>query len=192
MEIQDLLKKLKALLTSPEEGWKMIKSANYSRQEVLGYFLIPLLFLANLSNIYIAGRQSLQVAFTPSQLFFIAFSSAAISIFVSAWLIAAIAPRFSGESSFDKTISLVAFSYTPVYLASMLASLHEVFQIFNLAAMVYMIFLFHRGIGVVLSVPDFKRTGFTVVSLIILFSTRIFTAVIIAGLMGVFVLTISL
>lgn len=191
MDLQDLFKRLKHLLTDPVQGWKMINEAGYSRQEIMGYFLIPLLFLTNLANMYIIGKQSVDVAFTPSQLFFIAFSSAALSIFVSAYLIAAMAPRFLGDSSFDKTLSLLAFSYTPVFIASILASLHEALQVFNLAALVYMVFLFYRGIGIMLNVPDFKRTGFTVVSLIILFSLRIFAAIIIAAIIGAFVLPVN-
>ena len=191
MDINELLSIVKTLLVKPSLGWNQIKEARYTWQQTMGYFLTPLLFLSSLSVTFFMGQQVQQQGISPNQLFFINFAGSALSIYLASYLIAALAPRFEGASSFNLSISLVAFSYTPVYLASVISSIHPFFQIFNLAALVYMIILFLQGMGILLEVPESKRFGFMIVSFILLFSIRIIFSVFFAAIFGVFSLNME-
>ncbi len=186
MDINELLRIVKTLLAKPSLGWIRIREAGYTWQQTMGYFLTPLLFLSSLSVTFFMGQQVQQEGITPNQLFFITFAGSAISIYLASYLIAALAPRFEGTSSFDLSISLVAFSYTPVYLASVVSSIHPFFQILNPIGLIYMIILFLRGMGVLLEVPERKKFGFMIISFILLFSIRVILSVVFAAMLGVF------
>ncbi|MFW5663467.1 MAG: YIP1 family protein [bacterium] len=186
MDIYQLLATIRILLVQPDKGWHLIKEAGYSWQQILGYFLMPLVFASSLAMVFFMGNQLQDTPLSPNQMFFITFAGSVVAILLSAWMIATMAPRFKGESSLDETIALIAFSYTPVYLASIIASLHEALQIFNLVAMVYMLFLFFKGTAVIIKVPAYKQLGFTITSVIILFAVRLLISLLLAGILGGF------
>ncbi|MFW5706531.1 MAG: YIP1 family protein [Bacteroidota bacterium] len=172
------------LLIQPDKGWLTIKEAAYNPKQVYGYYLLPMLFLSSLASVLFVGKNFEQVTLSPNQLFLINFISFAAAIYGSGFLIASLAPRFKGISSSDYAITLIAFAYIPVFLASMLSVIHPSLQIINLVAVIYMIFLFAKGSRILMEVPDQKHIGFTVVSLIILFLMRILLSVFITALLG--------
>lgn len=186
MDINHLFLVVRTLLASPDAGWNMIKEAGYSWQQIFGYFLVPLIFASSLAMIFFMGAQLQETLLSPNQMFFITFAGSAGAILLSAWMIAAMAPKFNGVSSLNETVALIAFSYTPVYLGSVISSLHPALQIINLAAMVYMLFLFFKGTASIIRVPAHKQMGFTITSIIILFAVRLIISVVLATLMGGF------
>jgi hypothetical protein len=130
------------------------------------------------------GDQLSTLGFSPNQMFIATFLGSLIAIMATARMVAAMAPRFKANDSFDSHLSLLAFAYSPVYLASILSSLHEVLQILNLAAIIVTLLLYYKGTRVVTEVPPHKQMGFTIVSLIILFGMRLIITVIFVALMG--------
>lgn len=186
VDFYQLLATIRVLLIQPDKGWTLIKEAGYSWQQILGYFLMPLVFASSLAMVFLMGNQLQDTPFSPNQMFFITFAGSVVAILLSAWMIAVMAPKFKGVSSMDETVALIAFSYTPVYVASVIASFHEALQIFNLAAMVYMLFLFFKGTAVIINIPAYKQMGFTITSVIILFAVRLLISLILAGVIGGF------
>ncbi|TVQ13595.1 MAG: DUF1282 domain-containing protein [Bacteroidetes bacterium] len=186
MDINHLFQIVKTLLASPEKGWGMIKEANYSWQQIFGYFLVPLIFASSLATIFFLGNRLLETPLSPNQMFFITFAGTAGAVLLSAWMIAAMAPRFEGVSSLDETVALIAFSYTPVFLGSIVSSLHPALQVINLATLVYMLFLFFKGTASIIRVPTHKQMGFIITSIIIIFAVRLIISVVLATLMGGF------
>lgn len=184
MDINKLFRIQGLLFSSQEKAWLEIKEMNYNWKQIMFYYLFPLLFLSSISNIFFMGDQLSALGFTPNQMFLATFLGSLIAILSTAWMVAAMAPRFKASDSFDNHLALLAFAYSPVYLASILSSLHEVLQILNLAAVVITLLLYYKGTRIVTEVPPHKQMGFTIVSLIILFGMRLIITVIFVALMG--------
>ncbi len=164
---------MKTLLLTPQLGWQMISEKEYSWRNVYLYYNIPLVFLSSYISVINSDTSGMQINLTPNQLFFSLFLGTLISVLLVAYFTSQLAPRFQALSSFDQSVSLMAFSYLPVYLSSLIGSWHPALQIISFAGMIYMVFLFWKGTGVLLKVPDNKQTGFVVVVLILLFLTRL-------------------
>jgi hypothetical protein len=172
LNFNELIQIQKLLFTQPDKAWMLIKKSEFTWQQIFGYYLLPLVFISSLAVAFFTGSQFEQIGVTRNQLFFITFASSASSIYISAYMIAIMAPRFKGISSLNNNVALIAFSYSPVYIASLISSLHEFLQIFNLAAVVFMLFLYFKGALQMLNIPTHKQLGFTIVSLIIMFANR--------------------
>ncbi len=182
MDIRDVIMLVRTLFAQPEKGWVLIRGAHYPWQQIFGRFMLPLVFLSTLAVVYILQPQVEGAPdLSPNQLFLITLTGSAGSILLGGYLIAALTPRFKGISSMDMAVALVSFAYAPVFLASVIASLHPSLQLLNLVAMVYMLYLYFKGTGILMEVPRDRQMGFTVVSIIILFVVRLFTAFILAA-----------
>lgn len=157
---------------------------NYTWKQVIFYYLFPLLFLSSISNVFFMGEQLSMLGFTPNQMFIVTFLGSLVAIIATAWMVAAMAPRFEASDSYDHHIALLAFAYSPVYIASVLSSFHEVLQILNLAAVIITLLLYFKGTGIITKVPAHKQMGFTIVSLIILFGMRLIITIIFVLMLG--------
>ncbi len=176
MNVYILLDELRTLLLAPAAGWQKISEKEYSWNNIYIYYNIPLVFLSSyvsVINLDMQGMQGMQISLNPNQLFLSLFLGTLISVLLSAYFTAQLAPRFGAVSSFDKSVALLAFSYLPVYLSTLVGSWHQALQIISIAGMIFMVFLFWRGTDVLLKVPENKQTGFVIVTLILLFLTRL-------------------
>ena len=186
MNIYELLDHIKGIFSRPEKEWGRILGQNYSWKQILVYFTIPLLFLSSFAGILTLQPGLNLFSLSPNWMFFVVFFGSLISIPGSAFMIAAMAPRFKGFSSFGRTFILISFSYTPVLLASVIASMHQALQFVNFAALVFMIYLFWRGCEVMLAIPRYKQTGFVIISLLILFAVRVISSSLLASIAVLF------
>lgn len=184
MNFNELLKIQTQLFSQPDNAWILIKKSEFSWKQIYIYYLIPLVFLSSLATVYFMGGIFENLGLTPNQSFFINFSGSLLGIFVSASLIARMAPRFKASPSFADSVALISFGYSPVYLASII-SIHEILQIINLFAIGFMVYIFLKGSGALMGVPSHKQVGFTIVCLIILFATRVIISAFITELVGV-------
>ncbi len=182
MNFAELIQIIKGLFTASGKTWTFIAERNYPWRDVLIYFTIPLFFLSSYAGIFNVSPELEHFNLPPNWMFMVIFSGTVLAIFMSSWMIAAMTPRFNGEKSFDKTFSLISFSYAPVLFASLISSIHSALQFINFVGLVYMIFLFWRGTGLVLKVPAHKQTGFSLISLLILFATRVVISAFLASI----------
>jgi cytochrome b561 len=185
LNINEILKIQGQLFTQPEKAWLEIKKSEFSWTQILIYYLIPLLFLSSLATVFFMGNIFEKLGLTPNQVFFINFTGSILGIFVSASLITRMAPRFNAKPSFSYSVALISFGYSPVYLAAIISSAHDILQIINLIAIGFVVYIFLKGTGALMDVPQHKQFGFTVVCLIILFATRIIISAMIAAMMGI-------
>ena len=182
MNFTELIQIIKGLFSASGKTWVFIAERNYPWRDVLIYFTIPVFFLSSYVGIFNVSPEMEYLNLPPTWMFLVIFTGTVLAIFMSSWMIAAMTARFNGEKSFDKTFSLISFSYTPVLFASLISSLHSVLQFMNFMGLVYMIFLFWRGTGFVLGIPSHKQTGYSLISLLILFASRVVLSALIASI----------
>jgi hypothetical protein len=180
--INEILNLQKQLFYNPDQAWERIKGAAFNWQSLFWYYVIPLVFLSTIAVAFFALRHLEIEFFSINQVFFFTFSGSVAAIYVSGHLISTLAPRFNGASTLDESIALISFGYSPVFLASIISSMHEILQIVNIAAAVFMVFLVYKGISRMINIPAHKQLGFTIVCMMILFITRI----LLSGLFAIF------
>lgn len=94
-------------------------------------------------------------------------ASALLSVFVSAFVIDALAPSFGSEKNLGKSVQLVAYSWTPGWVGGLLAIIPSLGIIGSLAGL-YGLYLLYEGLPKLKKTPEDKKVGYFVVSLIVI------------------------
>jgi hypothetical protein len=178
----EILNLIKGIILNPDREWKIIKTFNYSWKQVYFYFTIPMAFLSAFAILFFTGVDIKVLNLTPNTIFIINILGSLGSIALGAYLISKMAPRFEALSSFNSTTALISFSYTPIFLSNIIASIHPVFAVVNFIGIFYMVIVFWKGLAILLDTPAYKLMGFTIVNLIILFATRLVITTIVAAI----------
>ena len=90
-----------------------------------------------------------------------------ISVFVSAFVIDALAPSFGSEKNMGRSVQLVAYSYTPGWIGGLLAIIPSI-AIVGVLAGLYGLYLLYLGLPKLKKTPEDKLIGYFVVSLLVI------------------------
>jgi hypothetical protein len=86
------------------------------------------------------------------------------------WLVDRMAPAFGGKRGLGHSAQLVAYAYTPAWLAGIFYLLPMVQELVVLG--LYSVYLFYLGLPVMKPMPDDQRIAFSISSAIILIIIR--------------------
>jgi hypothetical protein len=89
-----------------------------------------------------------------------------VSVYLAALIIDALAPSFQSEKNFNRSLQLVAYSFTPAWLGGLLALIPSLAFIGSLFGL-YSLYLLYIGLPKLKKTPVDKQTGYFVVSLVV-------------------------
>lgn len=168
----NLIDRVKNILITPQKEWDVINNEPPNTAGIITGYVLPLAGAAavaafigyafigvNFLGFRIKGMdwglyQGLSVLI-----------GALCSVFVSAFVIDALAPSFGSEKNMGKSVQLVAYSYTPGWVGGLLAILPALALVGALAGL-YGLYLLYIGLPKMKKTPEDKRVGYYVVSLI--------------------------
>ena len=108
-------------------------------------------------------------------------------IWVVAMIVNAITPSFNGKQDMVQATKLMVYAGTPVWVAGLVSWIPILGWLVSLAAIAYTVYLIYLGVKPVLSVPDDKVAGMTVVTVLIYIVTSIIVSMVIgAALVSMF------
>jgi hypothetical protein len=90
------------------------------------------------------------------------------SVYITAYIVDALAPSFNSEKDFGRSVQLVAYGATPGLIAAIFAILPAIAGFLSVAGAIYSIYLWYLGLGPIKKTPDDKRVVYLVVSFIVL------------------------
>jgi Yip1 domain len=88
-------------------------------------------------------------------------------VFISAFVIDALAPSFGSEKNMGRSVQLVAYSYTPAWIGALLAIYPPIALVGALAGL-YGFYLMYVGMPKLKKTPADKHAGYFVVSIVTL------------------------
>lgn len=166
------------LITKPKEEWEVIASEPASVGGLFTGYAMILALLPALATILMSGLLGLGsmgmggMAVGSGISFFVA--TAVIGYFVGLgllWLVTfivnAIVPSFNGKQDMVQATKLMVYSATPTWLAGALAFIPLLGFLISIAGMAFAVYLIYLGVRPVLSVPEDKVAGMTVVTVLI-------------------------
>ena len=89
-----------------------------------------------------------------------------LSVYVTALVVDMLAPTFNSEKNFNRSIQLVAYSFTPAWIGGLLMIIPSLAVIGSLFGL-YGLYLMYIGIPKIKKTPADKHTGYFVVVLIV-------------------------
>jgi len=90
-----------------------------------------------------------------------------LAVFLTAFVIDALAPSFGSAKSFGSAVQLVAYAMTPVWVAGIFNIIPTIGWLGSLIGL-YGLYLLYLGIVPMMKTPEDKRVGYLIVSIIIL------------------------
>ena len=183
MDINKIINRAKNLIVSPASEWEIIISENENKNSIISNYAVPLILVGAISTLigsFLAPRfisPSMGYAFTNA---IFAFIIPIASIFISSYVIDALAPSFGTSKNLDGAFKLVIYSSTPAYLAAMISNLHWTLGIVGLFGL-FSVYLFWLGIGPTMKTPEDKKVSYMVVSFVVLIAVYIILGLIVSS-----------
>jgi hypothetical protein len=172
MENKGIFHKAFSILFYPDREWRITFKEAKTKNQILKGYAIPFILIAGGASLignfvfdqYFSFSLDYTVCFTLLQVVNLFFT-----VFISSYLINELLPVFGSRKDIDISFSLVAYSFTAVFISYTIASLIPYLAFIQILGL-YTFYLYWAGVSIQLNLPEHKKAGFIVVSLVIMLS----------------------
>ena len=172
--MENLINRVKNVLVSPKTEWQAIEAENAPHAKVFTTYVVPLALIPavaafigyGLIGYSVSGLHFASIGFGIRQAI-IQYVLMLGGTYLTAFIIDALAVNFGAQKDFNRAFSLVAYAYTPMFLAGIFYILPLLAGIALLAGL-YGLYLLYIGLQPMMKVPSEKQTAYFIVSLIVM------------------------
>jgi hypothetical protein len=171
----NLINRVKNMIVSPDKEWDVINGEQPNTAGVITGYVLPLAGAAAVAAFIGYGLIGFNAGFGIHMKgmdwgiyqALIILVMALASVFIGAFVIDALAPSFGSEKNMGRSVQLVAYTYTPVWVGGLLSIFPSIALIGSLAGL-YGLYLLYLGMPKLKKTPADKHVGYFVVSLVVL------------------------
>lgn len=191
MDVNAFLIRSKNLIINPEAEWKVIASEDTKANAVMLHFVLPYLvlnFAASICGGFIFSDRWFfnPIGYALAQAI-TSFLVYIIVLYITPIIIKALGTSFGTETTQNNVFKLVAYSFTPAYIIGILVGLVPMLGVLGIVGL-YSFYIMWHGFGALLKTPEDKKTGFFIVSILIIIGEYIVLGLILSAvLVGLFV-----
>ena len=175
----NLIERAKNILVSPKTEWDVIANEEPNVNKIFTSYVIPLAGAAaiaafigyGLIGINMLGIQMKGVNYG----FYYALNSFIVticSVFITAFVVDALAPSFNSEKNFGRSFQLVAYSYTAGWVGGLFQILPAIAFLGTILSL-YGLYILYLGMPKLKGTPADKHIGYFVVTIIVLIAVFI-------------------
>jgi hypothetical protein len=189
-----LIERAKAIILKPAETWPVIAAEQTSPGEIFTRYAVPLAAIGPVAS-FIGGqvfgisafiatyRPSLVTGLTMAVTSFVIFGL--IGYVASALIADFLAPKFDGLSNRSNAFKLVAYSFTPYWVAAIFGLIPTLGALALLAGL-YSIYLLYQGATPLMKVPQDKGVAYTAVTIVCAIIAMFIASTVAASVTGLF------
>jgi len=184
MNINKIINRAKNILLKPKDEWKVIASETPDQKSLLLGYALPLALIPTIATFLgmLLFSRYIGVGWALSSAIVVLISTL-ISVYVCAFIIDALAPSFKSEKDFGRSLQLVIYSYTAVWVAGILNIIPFLSIIAALAGL-YGIYLIYLGVGDMKKTPEENKVGYLVVSALVIIVVMVIITWILTAISG--------
>ncbi len=192
----NLVDRAKNIIMTPKTEWPAIAGETPNVAQIITGYVVPLALIPAVATI-IGGLLFTHLLGTAYLIGMavVTFVVVIVSVFLAAYVIDFLAPNFGSEKDLGRSVQLVAYSYTPAWVAGILNIIPALGILATLAG-IYGIYLMYLGMPVLKKTPADKVVVYLVVSIVVLlviyFILALILGAILAAVVGVGVATGSM
>jgi hypothetical protein len=176
-----MFNRIKNILVTPKTEWPVIDGENRSSITVLTTWVLLLAAIpavAALIGYGVVGVAGFSIGIKQA---IIQYLSAVAGVYITAFVIDALAKTFDATKNFDKAFSLVAYAWTPSFVGGIFYLIPALSWLAGLCS-IYSLVLLYFGMKPMMKVSAEKLTGYFVVSLIVMVLASIVLGMVLASL----------
>jgi hypothetical protein len=157
------------MLLTPGAEWALVAAESISPRRVYASFILPLAAIAAgvaLVHISIVGRSEPLVGTVRAPLSAglktagLVFGSALLGIFLTTWIIDALASFFGATRNRRMACATAAYASTPLWIATVFAPLPTVWALLYVTGVIYHTYLLYLGLPLMMRAPRDRVLGY--------------------------------
>lgn len=189
----NLIERAKKMILSPQSEWEVVAHENTTTANLYKSYIVPLSAIGPIASfiglsvigISLPFMGNMRVPFASGLTHMVvAYILGLVGVFLIALLINALAPTFSGEKNQLQALKVAAFSFTPVWVASILQVLPSL-SILVLLAGLYGLYVLYLGLPILMKSTKEKAIGYTAVVVVCAFILTMVFAAIATSVVGI-------
>jgi len=161
----DIVSRVKNIIATPKTEWQVIAAEPADIAGLYTTYIAPLAAIGAIVALVLTAIVLSFAAAIASALLSYVFGL--VALFVIALVLSKLAPNFGGRDDVVQALKLLAYSFTPTWIASIVLIVPFVGLLVMLVALIYGIYLFYLGSTPVLGIPADKAVIFTLVGVVI-------------------------
>jgi len=185
----DVFQRAKNIIMTPKTEWLVIAAEEPITAEIFKGYVLPLALIPAIACVIGLGVIGMGMMSSFSwgiAMGLIQFILAFVGVYISAYVIAFLAPKFGSQQDMGRAVQLVAYSYTPAWVAGIL-SIVPALGVLGFVGALYGLYLMYLGLPHMMKTPQDKVVAYLVVSIIAVIVTYwIITLILTSIIFGVF------
>ena len=168
-----LIDRVKNIITNPNKEWDVISTEQPDAGKIITGYVLPLAGMAAIAAFIGYGLIGFNVfGFRVSGVNWGLYQAltiligAIVSVYITALVVDMLAPSFGSQKNFNRSVQLVAYSFTPMWIGGILAIFPPIALIGGLFGL-YGLYLLYIGLPKLKLTPPDKQIGYFVVTLIV-------------------------
>ena len=166
----NLVERAKNILLTPKTEWPVVAGEEPNIMQIFTGYVLPLAVIPTVAMII--GYGMFETAFGQGLTWGIAhglaqFVSAFVVVYLTAFVIDFLAPNFGSQKNMGRAVQLVAYSFTPSWVAGILHIIPVIGWLASLISL-YGLYLMYLGLPHLMKTPQDKAVPYLVVSIIVL------------------------
>jgi hypothetical protein len=186
----NLIERVKNMLVTPKTEWNVVAAEIPDTGKILSGYIIPLTLAGavaafigyGLIGFSIMGYKTVGMSwglyYDINKLIL-----GIASVYITAFVVDALAPSFGSEKNFGRSFQLVAYGATPGLVAGLFAILPLLAGIVGLVGAVYSVYLWYIGLTPLKNTPEDKKVTYLVVIFLALIVVYFIIGMIISAVM---------
>ncbi len=169
----NIVERAKNIIMTPKTEWLVIAAEEPNTAEIFKGYVLPLALIPAIAHIIgfgMIGRGSMSSFSWGIAMGLIQFILAFVGVYISAYVIVYLGPRFSSQQDMGRAVQLVAYTHTPAWVAG-IPSLVPALGVLVFVGSLYDLYLMYLGLPQMMKTPQDKVIGYLVVSIIVLIVT---------------------
>ncbi len=170
----NLLERAKNILFKPKDEWTVIASETPNTPSLIFSYVLPLALIPAIAKFIgfgvfgfhigrFAGLSGLGWGISSG---IISLITTILAVYIVAFIIDILAPSFKSEKNFGRSMQLVAYSFTPMWVAGILYLIPFLGIIASILGL-YGIYIMYLGLGDIKKTPEENKVGYLVVSALV-------------------------
>jgi hypothetical protein len=168
----NLIDRVKNILITPKTEWDVINSETPDVPKILTTYVLPLVAVGAICAFIgwgLIGKSYFGIRFHDTgwgiRYALIALLSGVISVYLTAFVIDALAPTFKSEKNFGRSFQLAAYSFTAGWVGGIFNILPSLAIIGSLIGL-YGLYLMYLGLPKLKKTPQEQTTGYFIATLV--------------------------
>lgn len=174
MDFNAIIKRAIAIITKPNDEWQVIKNETMSIADMYTKYAVILAAIPAIAGFIGYGLIGISVGFGTFRIplgrcliwAIFMYALSLVGVYLTAFIMDALAPSFGSQKDMNRSLKVVIFSWTPVWIAGILYIIPSIAVIVWIASL-YALFLLYTGMKSLKEPPQDKLMGYFIVTLVI-------------------------